>query len=245
VSVVQIEGAINFRPVGRGVALARHFYRSGDLTRLRAMSAAAMYTRLGIRSFIDLRSTSEVEHYGEPIELTRQGVAWVRSPIEGYSDEPIRSAVPSPVDYARYYLGLLDTCLPDVVNALTAIADRCDAPVVFGCHAGKDRTGLLAMALLEIAGASRRHIRFDYADSSEALEAAIDEFADKWERRGLDRRTYLRRVRAHPETIDALYELLGSRQLIQMLSQVGFSSDRQARLAKAFGRGRPLAWRTA
>ena len=233
------EGAINFRPVGTATGLAAQFYRSGDLAGVQASAATAIYNRLGVRSFIDLRSEAEVIRYGEPVELTRQGVDWVRSPISGYSGEPIRHASASAADYARYYLDLLESSSMALVNSLTVIADRCEEPVVFGCHAGKDRTGLLSIVLLEIAGATRDEIRDDYAASTQALQVSIDNFSDKWQRRGLDRQVYATRLTAHPETIDAFYTLLGGSQLVEILSQRGFAADRRLRLVKALVRHRP------
>ena len=54
------------------------------------------------------------------------------------------------------------------MNALSILAEN-DAPTVFHCAAGKDRTGLLAGLLLSLLGVSDRQIVHDYALTADVL----------------------------------------------------------------------------
>ena len=54
------------------------------------------------------------------------------------------------------------------MNALAILAEN-DAPTVFHCAAGKDRTGLLAGLLLSMLGVSDRQIVHDYTLTADVL----------------------------------------------------------------------------
>ena len=65
----------------------------------------------------------------------------------------------------------------DLLVAARAIADA-DAPVLFHCHGGKDRTGLVAAFVLELLGVERELVLDDYVLTSELRVADADAFRD-------------------------------------------------------------------
>jgi len=74
----------------------------------------------------------------------------------------------------------------DEIGRLVQTVAEAEAPVLFHCQAGKDRTGILAAILLELAGVPREVIADDYALSNENLrpvhEAWVEEAPDDEER---------------------------------------------------------------
>jgi protein-tyrosine phosphatase len=68
---------------------------------------------------------------------------------------------------------LLDGCRAEVARAIDEVARlaRQSPPVVFHCHTGKDRTGLIAIVLLSLASVPEEAIIADYMASNPGFEA--------------------------------------------------------------------------
>ena len=66
---------------------------------------------------------------------------------------------------------MLDHAANQIVTVLGAILDAPPGPVLIHCHAGKDRTGLIAALCSELAGQSRDQPAVDYAASGPQLTA--------------------------------------------------------------------------
>ncbi|GGL06058.1 tyrosine-protein phosphatase [Deinococcus radiotolerans] len=64
---------------------------------------------------------------------------------------------------------MLDHAPNQIVTVLGAILDAPPGPVLIHCHAGKDRTGLIAALCSELAGQTRDQTAADYAASGPAL----------------------------------------------------------------------------
>jgi hypothetical protein len=192
--------AINFRRVCPELGAAtERFYRSGSLSRLEADEARGLRLGLGIRNYVDLRSDEEVRRDGRPDAMLEQGVRWWRCPITDYPSDMISRSEPSSRDYVDYYLAMMETARDAWMTAVD-ILDTCSgSPLVFGCSAGKDRTGLLAAVVLDRVGAPRSLIAGDFARSGAALLDHLDRFQAKWEARGLDRGSYARRMQTPPD----------------------------------------------
>jgi len=191
---------LNLRPLAEGAGVCRRIFRTGDVTAVDARGAHVLYERLGVRYYLDLRTKSELLRYGEAQTLNGAGIATVRQSIASGDGSAIASR-PTSDDYARYYLGILEAMVPGLPDLFAAIVAMEGAPFLFGCHAGKDRTGLLAMLLLHICGADAEVIVADYERSGEHLLAQLDWFRDKWERKGEAREEYAERLKARGTTL--------------------------------------------
>lgn len=66
---------------------------------------------------------------------------------------------------------------------------------MFYCKAGKDRTGLLAMLLLTVAGATDEQILVDYVKSDVHGQTALGNLAGRRDLQKLDRETFSRAPR--------------------------------------------------
>ena len=63
---------------------------------------------------------------------------------------------------AELYVGHLELAAERIGEILTSLASPNGVPAVFHCHAGKDRTGLVAALLLEALGVDRETVLDDY-----------------------------------------------------------------------------------
>ena len=74
---------------------------------------------------------------------------------------------------AEGYVHLLDLGGPAFAKAANALVADGGTPALFHCSAGKDRTGVLAALLLDLAGVEHDAIVADYALTSERMEAVF------------------------------------------------------------------------
>jgi protein-tyrosine phosphatase len=74
-----------------------------------------------------------------------------------------------------YFPAMLAEHPQSVITAVRAIANAAPGCVVFHCAAGKDRTGLLALVLLTLAGATPDEIIADYLLSYDRMKPRYDE----------------------------------------------------------------------
>lgn len=129
------------------------------MTHLTAAGLDAMVA-YGIHTVIDLRTAAELKGEGS------------RAPGITYRHLPLVEEVKTTVDQAPpgvgRYIRIVDARQAAFGQVFTAIAEA-GGPVLFHCFAGKDRTGLVAALLLELAGVSREHIAADYGETDVQL----------------------------------------------------------------------------
>jgi protein-tyrosine phosphatase len=127
----------------------------------------------GVTRIVDLRGQVEIDDdppRGVDVEV-------VHVPVLDHFDEAmweeirvLSEAAPSHAAATELvYLRFLEHCRPSLVRAIEAVATA-PGVVVFHCHAGKDRTGLVAAILLRLAGVPADVIAEDYALSAVRLE---------------------------------------------------------------------------
>lgn len=233
---IDLEGCVHFRDLGgHGAADGRRVrhglvYRSGSLHTLTPTDVRYLQDELGIATVLDLRSHSELAATG-PGPLVDAGLPHYHVSLFDWPSEAETDAVDSahgpPADFAqglslgqKYYL-LAEFAAPKLAHCLALIAQT-NAPLVFHCAAGKDRTGILAAILLALLGVSEAQIVEDYAESRRRLEQI---------RRSLQREPgYERMLRllppdtlhAEPETmVEFLKQLQGVHRSIERYAEAG------------------------
>jgi protein-tyrosine phosphatase len=128
--------------------------RADLLCRLNEEGRAALVAH-GIRTVIDLRNTSELAADPNPFaEASETGI--------GYLNLPITSSVNAAGTPAEGYCRGLDGSQREIVQIVSAIARAPEGGVLFHCHAGKDRTGLVAAVALALVGVPDELIVEDY-----------------------------------------------------------------------------------
>ena len=154
---------------GTSVVACNTLYRGTALTSL-STQGCTEFAQLGIRTVIDLRTPGE---RATPPEAACVGEATriVQAPL------PIPYSV-SPQDYVA---DLRATA--SMAQAFRVLGDPTAYPVYFHCVYGRDRTGVLAAAILLTLGASREDVMAEYRLSALAgvgaypasLAAVLDE----------------------------------------------------------------------
>ncbi len=146
---------------GRMGRTARHVYlRSGALTRLRP-SDVRMLRSYGLRRVIDVRSNFELRIWPDPFAKRPQpDVDYVHVPMmDQLNSNGFQGLLPESM-FASYR-DLLDNDAAGFRHLMEAL----DVPgcVLYHCRVGKDRTGVITMLLLELAGVDAASIVADYA----------------------------------------------------------------------------------
>ncbi len=140
------------------------FFRSENLDTVTPAGWQRLY-ELSIRTVIDLRQPVEREQHGyqAPDRMTAKHVDH-----DGFDDNPdfwVDYWENGLVGTALYYLPHVTRLPKRSAAVLTAIAQATDGAVLFHCAGGRDRTGIIAMLLLTIAGVEPEAIVDDYLES--------------------------------------------------------------------------------
>lgn len=169
---IDLEGALNLRDLGgwptidgrsirRGVA-----YRCDRLSQLTAADHETL-SQLGIVTVIDFRYQAEVSE--DPSLLWPNVRTHVEIPMAGKLAQEksfLERAFDGEMDGITddwvfdTYVDMLSDHPDGFAKAIGHVVD--DAPSLFHCTAGKDRTGLMAMLLLSVAGVDRELILDDF-----------------------------------------------------------------------------------
>lgn len=164
---LEFERLHNFRDLGgyraeggRAVRWGR-LYRSDSLGKLRGADWDR-FVALGVRTVIDLRYPWEIEAKGRVPEA--EGLAYVNLSVEHrpYDQAEIDPALDPWRYLADRFAEVADDGAKELRQALDLIAAE-DAPQVFHCASGKDRTGLLAGLVLALLGVAEDDIVADFA----------------------------------------------------------------------------------
>ncbi|MGI8856558.1 MAG: tyrosine-protein phosphatase [Thermomicrobiales bacterium] len=150
--------------------------RADSVGRLTEQGRAALEA-YGIRTIIDLRFGVEVRDDPSPftdhatiiahnLPLNPNDVAVTRSLATQRG-----SALPYPATVNVAYLA---THQSQIAAVMRAIAGAPEGGILFHCHAGRDRTGLIAALLLAVADVPAAVITADYALSFSAVAETMD-----------------------------------------------------------------------
>jgi protein-tyrosine phosphatase len=165
---VPFEGITNFRDLGG--------YRTGSGTAVRwglvfradglhglSTNDLARYEKLGLRAVYDLRG--EIERTERPNPVPSRPLTVIGRPTDaGPPAAPPAIATTEEGERFLYdmYVGLIEHAAVQIGELFQALTEDDGLPAVFHCHAGKDRTGLVAAVLLEALGVEREAVLDDY-----------------------------------------------------------------------------------
>ena len=160
------DGCANVRDLGgigtRGAVIRRGaLVRADALDRLSARGWAALEAH-GVRTVIDLRNEDEL---AADLAPRPAGLTTLHLPLDGVEDTEFwrdwhgRPEFGTPI----YYRPFLDRFPERTAAVVTAIARAAPGGVAVHCGIGRDRTGLIAILLLALAGAGPEEIAADYA----------------------------------------------------------------------------------
>lgn len=222
---IYLKNAFNVRDLGGYRTESGHTTKWRTLIRSDSVSAldAADWKQLfdnNIRTVVDLRSSAEAEAMPDRV---MQGMRYVFCPLQEEEIDltnPQLSAVSAfSKSLTQGYCHLVNHC-PDLLKAalLAVLEALADGAVLFHCSAGKDRTGVLAAALLYLLGVGKEDIIADYQVSCTYNSRGINKFlgsAPQYEG--------LRHLRlsepASMETLLALFETLDLKTALGLSKQ--------------------------
>ena len=176
-----LEGAYNFRDLGglktednRFIKWG-HLYRSGDLSTLTEWDVNYL-KHLGIQTLVDFRTDEEVAaspnvnlHFLKSIRLPitpgNLGFSSLKDLLHKQNDE-LKTFMTS------LYQSLVteEESLSRYRNLFHLLQEQLNAPLVYHCSAGKDRTGLASALILYSLGVNKNVIYQDYLQSNIFLE---------------------------------------------------------------------------
>jgi protein-tyrosine phosphatase len=203
---LDLDGPLNFRdlggyPVGRDRFVRTGLlFRSDGLDTLTAGDAQLLMDDFQLSTVVDLRSEEELARTG-PSLLEQGGVAVHHLPIVDRTQEFFGDGAPR---ISAAYLRIIADAEARFVAAVQLLADL-EGPAVFHCAAGKDRTGLLAVFVLDLLGVDDDLIADDYALTADIMP----EFRQRIARR-MENEPGLRK-RMEGRTPEVLDEMLSAR----------------------------------
>ena len=212
---IHLEIAYNVRHLAGYPTAAGHpttasdLIRSGSLHELTEAGLAA-FGDLGVGVVVDFRSAVEHERYPTP-DLRAHDVTIIKAPVFETDASPGALArqdqYPGLAAIYRQFLteggGAFRTFFETVATAPGA--------VLFHCAVGKDRTGLAAALLLELAGVPDEHIIADYAVSTAELEPTLDERLERFEKFGISEEIGRKMMAAPPREMELTLEFIRGR----------------------------------
>jgi protein-tyrosine phosphatase len=169
-----IEGTLNFRDLGGypttdgRVMRTGRVYRSDHLNTVTDDGFAALRS-LELRTVVDLRRPDERERQpsrlpgGTRVVLGHADAADAAAPID-FMTEVRAGRVATVTDewVTEVYIGMLTDAGSMFATVIEAAADADQAPMLFHCTAGKDRTGLCAAILQRLCGVSDGDVVADF-----------------------------------------------------------------------------------
>ena len=166
-----LKGSHNTRDLGGyptkdGRVTASHRYlRSDSLLRLTKGDWNTLW-EYGVRCVVDLRASKEAEEGGY---LIPSGIEYQNFPLLDHIHSDLLAGTSLPSSMEQMYRDLLDGSGKTFVRIFEKMAEYTGECVLFHCTAGKDRTGLVSMLLLSLAGVREEWIIKDYSATQEYM----------------------------------------------------------------------------
>ena len=178
---LQWDGCANVRDLGGlrtcdgGEIRRGAIVRADALDRLSAEWWAALEAH-GVRTVIDLRNDDEL---GTDVAPRPAGLTTLHLPLDGVEDTAFWKDWHSRPEFGTpiYYRPFLDRFPERTAAVFSAIARAAPGGVAVHCGIGRDRTGLITILLLTLAGVDMEDITADYELSEPRVQALLDRLA--------------------------------------------------------------------
>jgi len=171
-------GGRNFRTIrdwdtldGRRV-LSGRVYRSGHLGNL-TDEVRSEVGGLGVRTVVTFQTRQEIDILGDPLEALLPDVRWEHIPIGDRWFEK-GSLLPGDTEsQGRFYVAMVRDHKEEWGRFLRLFAESERFSVIYHCTAGRDRTGVATVLLLEALRVPRPEILADYLVSNEVFPESL------------------------------------------------------------------------
>ena len=222
------ENILNCRDIGGyptpdGVTKFGRFLRCGIVQRPQNWEIDKL-NELGIGTSIDLRGTYEAEE--TPLNLERlNGADIYNLPLFEFN---VATKEGMNLPLAQIYAEIADNQMYNIARVLNTVADAKDGIIMYNCFFGKDRTGILTMLLLSIAGVSKEDIIADYQQTYTYIKPYILTHSDiLWD-------TNSEKHYSLPETMEGLIERIEAKHgsILGYIKAAGVSDEAIERIRK-------------
>lgn len=172
-----LKNIVNCRDIGGypskyGCTKFGRFIRGGTVDRPTESDIGTL-RELNISTVIDLRGDFEFDNQPNGMERLTDNVNHV-----SLYELNVAEAKDMKMTITEVYEYIVDNYKENICKALKAVANAPEGAVFYHCFLGKDRTGILSMLLLTIAGVSEDDIVADYQLTYTYLENYIHTHAD-------------------------------------------------------------------
>lgn len=189
---LQLDGAKNIRDLGGypaedGITAKGVFLRADGLQELTSRDIETL-VRYGVRRVIDLRSDMEVKYMPDRVgemEYFHVGM------LDQMNSEGFRGT--GPESMFTLYQFLLDNSAEKIGEVMHLLAEVKEGASLFHCTAGKDRTGVIAMLLLKLAGVPEEYIVADYSVTEIYMKDVFARQKEQAAANGIEIKDYMQR----------------------------------------------------
>ena len=175
---IQLAGASNVRDLGGYPTLSGKKTKMGRFIRAAGLegltdSDIQILLDYGVKVNLDLRTSAESERWPDRLLALPEIAYYQVSLLDG-----LDLANP-PHLLSELYTEALDHCKPHFKASFELMTQYLEAPFLFHCSAGKDRTGMIAALLLDLVKVDRELIIANYTESVRNLGPLIEKFAQE------------------------------------------------------------------
>lgn len=146
----------------------RSFLRSDNMSKL-TQEEITFLKEYGVKTVIDLRGEDETQIYKNPL-AEMEFCDYHNIPLMGQPATEMNLSPSQEHFMGDFYVKLLEETAA-VKQIFDTIAQAKEGCIVFHCMAGKDRTGIVAMLLLGLAGVEKKDIISNYEVTYTNLES--------------------------------------------------------------------------
>jgi protein-tyrosine phosphatase len=151
----------------------RRVVRADNLNKLAPAGVAAMVA-YGVRTVIDLRDPRELEKFPNPLAAApAHGVVFSSVPLVSDANW---EALKDPAWIKEGYALMARLSHDNIAKVVAAVSDARPGGVLVHCHAGKERTGVVAALLLSLAGVPDETVAEDWTVTDEYLQPLYQEW---------------------------------------------------------------------
>ena len=219
-----LEGCLNARELGGYQTFSGKtsygFLIRADATHQLTANDVAKLKELGVTQQVDLRSAEEIKKAPSLLEIEEE-IRYEHVDMLDHIHSDFFQNLP---DMTEMYCGLLDDCKEKYARIFRKILKNPKA-TIFNCTAGKDRTGVLTMLILKLAGVNDEIIIEDYAVSGENMKPSFQAQRDLLKEEGiiLPEYIFLSKPEDMRNTINYLHQKYGNVE--EYLLQSGLSRE--------------------
>jgi protein-tyrosine phosphatase len=151
----------------------RRVVRADNFNKLAPAGVVAMVA-YGVRTVIDLRDPRELEKFPNPlVAAPPRGVVFASVPLVSDANW---EAFKNPAWMKEGYALMARLSHDNIAKVVAAVSDARPGGVVVHCHAGKERTGVVAALLLSLAGVPDETVAEDWTVTDEYLQPLYQEW---------------------------------------------------------------------